>query len=208
MMARAASCPPAWRAASSAAAAIFSCSAGTPVSNGATSSSWPMTPVEATSTSRGLHPISFATSLQDCSALSRPSSPVAALALPELMTTARTLAQRPSPRCSRETVTGAAQNLLVVKTPAALTGSSNSTSARSRRWGFLRNPAWMPPAYTPAALATPPSGSTVSLGLFSFIRSPCREAARRTACINSRGPAVPSPGALPDATAWPTPRIL
>ena len=69
-----------------------------PVLNGVTSSSWPMTPVEATSTCSGAQPSVSATILQVVSAHSRPSSPVAALALPELMDMARTLAQPAAPR--------------------------------------------------------------------------------------------------------------
>ena len=151
MMARAAAAPPAGESCSTA--------AGTPVSNGAMSSCWPMTPVEARSTCSGSHPNIWETMSQVSRATARPGSPVAALALPELTATAWTRPQLSAPRCSRHTVTGAAQNRLVVNTPAALTGRSAASSAKSARSGLRRKPAWMPAALKPRALVTPPSGT-------------------------------------------------
>ena len=128
--------------------------AGTPSSNGSKSSSTPMTPVEATSTSEGSQPSSAATSSAVRLAVARPGSPVAALALPELRTTARAW---PSATCSRLTTTGAAQKRLVVKVPAATQVSSAATSAMSRRLGSRRNPACRPAARMPSAAQTPPA---------------------------------------------------
>ena len=140
--------------AASGVAARASAAAGTPVSNGPKLSSWPMTPVEATSTSAGLQPSVAATRSAVRRAVARPGSPVAALAFPELRMTARA---RPSATCSRETMTGAAQKRLVVKVPAATQVWSATTRAMSRRLGSRRKPACRPAAETPAAAQTPPS---------------------------------------------------
>ena len=121
-----------------------------------------MTPVDATSTSSALQPSTCDTISQVSRATVSPGSPVAALALPELIATACTRPQPVPPRCERETVTGAAQNRLVVKVPAAATGRSARTRAKSPRSGFLRKPAWTPAAMNPAALVTPPSGTARS----------------------------------------------
>ena len=95
--------------------------------------------------------------------------PVAALALPELSTTARAL---PDAACPRDTSTGAAQKRFRVKAAAQTHVSSAATSARSFRLGLRRNPADMPAARMPSAAQTPPSqaenpmlsGSVVPLG--------------------------------------------
>ena len=76
----------------------------------------PMTPVEATTTSVGAQPIAFAVTAAISRASAIPGAPVAALAQPALITTARA---RPAARCSRDTITGAAWARLVVKTAAA-----------------------------------------------------------------------------------------
>ena len=128
--------------------------AGTPASKGATGSGTPITPVEAMSTSCASQPSSSATICAERRATARPGSPVAALALPELSTTARA---RPRAARSRLRATGAAPKRLVVKAPATTQASSATTRARSRRLGFLRNPAETPEARTPAAAQTPPS---------------------------------------------------
>ena len=118
-----------------------SCNAGTPVSKGAISSCWPMMPVEATSTSSGMQPTVEATMPAVLRAFSSPTDPVAALAMPELITMARAKPYPTPSRCSRETVTGAAQNTFWVNTPAAGHSSSASTNAMSRRLGSSRKPA-------------------------------------------------------------------
>ena len=137
---------------SSAAAAM-----GTPVVKCSSESGTPMTPVEHSSTSSASHPSSRATSSAVERATSQPGAPVEALALPELSTTARA---RPSATCSRETCTGAAQNLFCVKVAAQTHVSSAATKARSRRLGSPLNPAAMPAARTPSAAHTPPSQPT------------------------------------------------
>ena len=87
-----------------------------------------MTPVEQTRTSRGRAPSSPATRSAVSRASAIPAAPVAALAFPLLRTTART---RPDRRRSRDSTTGAACTWFVVKTPAAGTGRSATTRARS-----------------------------------------------------------------------------
>ena len=128
--------------AASGVAARASAAAGTPVSNGPKLSSWPMTPVEATSTSAGLQPSVAATRSAVRRAVARPGSPVAALAFPELRMTARAQAVG---RCARgRRSTGAAQKRLVVKVPAATQVWSATTRAMSRRLGSRRKPARRP----------------------------------------------------------------
>ena len=79
----------------------------------------PIRPVEQTRTSLRSQPRASAASAAVPSATSRPGSPVAALALPELRTTA---AAFPAARWRRLSWTGAAATRLVVNTPAAVTG--------------------------------------------------------------------------------------
>ena len=93
----------------------------TPSSTFSTGSFWPMTPVEHTNTSSSPRPSSFSASVSTVLASLMPCSPVAALALPLLMTTARAL---PFFRISRSRMTGAAQNLLVVNMAAQEAGCS------------------------------------------------------------------------------------
>ena len=93
-----------------------------------------MRPVWHTSTSVVAQPTACAVSSHIRSASARPCSPVAALALPELRTTA---AARPSARCRRLICTGAAATRLLVNTPAAVTGAP-STVATIARSGVAR----------------------------------------------------------------------
>ena len=145
------------RAASSAAWAeeqSLCASSGTLRSNGASGSSAPMTPVDATSTSWGLHPTARATSSHSASAQRRPGSPVAAFAMPELRTMARAA---PPAACLRLTCTGAAQKRFCVNVAAQTLPSSATTRARSPLAGSCLKPACMPAARMPAAAHTPPS---------------------------------------------------
>ena len=111
-MAVAAASPPAASALSAVA------SFGIPDSTGSIGIGIPISPVEQTSTSRGAQPSDSAVSSAMRSASRRPASPVAALALPELSTTA---AARPSWRWMRLICTGAAATRLDVNTPVAAT---------------------------------------------------------------------------------------
>lgn len=92
-----------------------------------------MIPVEATSTSSSRQPSSPAARLAERRATSRPFSPVSALALPELISTARTNPNETRRRWSRDTSTGAALNALCVNSAAQGQGMSADTSAQSRR---------------------------------------------------------------------------
>jgi hypothetical protein len=92
---------------------------GIPTSMGSIGNGTPINPVEHTSTSWGEHPRLSAVTSHIRRASCRPGSPVAALALPELRTTA---AARPSTRCSELTWTGAACTRFVVNMAAAGTG--------------------------------------------------------------------------------------
>ena len=87
----------------------------------------------------------------------RPPAPVSALALPLLITTART----PSPgAAAAASCTGAAWARLTVKQPAAEHGTSLTTSARSFRAGLI--PAWSPAKRKPLGSftdETPGAGS-------------------------------------------------
>ena len=106
---------------------------GTPRSNGSTGRCEPMIPVEATSTSSSRQPSSSDANLAERRATSRPFSPVSALALPELISTARTKPNETRRRWSRDTSTGAALNALCVNSAAQGQGTSADTSAQSRR---------------------------------------------------------------------------
>ncbi len=77
-----------------------------------------MTPVENGSTSCAAQPSSRATAAQQARASAMPRLPVPALALPALISRARVVAV-PRARCSRQTITGAAQKRFCVNTPAA-----------------------------------------------------------------------------------------
>ena len=119
----------------------------------------PMTPVEHTSTSWGLQLSADATSAVMASAFRMPGSPVAALELPELTMTAR--AESEGTRW-RDTMTGAPQTLLVVKTPAAAAGRSETKSARSG----------LPLALMPQVVpeAEKPDGREVGIGVLLGVR--------------------------------------
>ena len=119
---------------------------------GAIGSGIPMRPVEQTRTSVGATPSPFPASSHVRRASSRPRSPVAALALPELSTTA---AARPSARWARVTWTGAAVARLVVNTPAALTARRSVVATIDRSGapdGFT--PHTSPPASNPGTAVT------------------------------------------------------
>ena len=93
-----------------------------------------MTPVEAGSTWRSSTSRALATAAQETSVARIPGLPVQALAQPLLAS--RTCA-RPAAMRSRATRTGAACTRLVVKTAAAGTGRSATTTPRSRPGRFL-----------------------------------------------------------------------
>ncbi|KAF5055375.1 hypothetical protein DSECCO2_378280 [anaerobic digester metagenome] len=93
-----------------------------------------MTPVEQTNTSSSPRPSSFSASVSTSFASRMPCSPVAALAFPLLMTIARAF---PFFKISRSRITGAAQNLLVVKQAAQEAGNSEYRTATSG-FSFLR----------------------------------------------------------------------
>ena len=80
-----------------------------------------ITPVENGSTSSGAQSMSRATATHSARASAKPRSPVPAFALPALTTSARKslTAACCRARCSRHTVTGAAQKRFCVNTPAA-----------------------------------------------------------------------------------------
>ena len=109
-----------------------------------------ITPVENGSTCSALQLNMFATSAQVARAATNPGSPVPALAFPVLTTSART--PSPAARCSRATITGAAQKRLCVKTPATVVWGAKCTSSKSLRPGFL-----MPASAVP--ISTPLTGS-------------------------------------------------
>src|SRR5262249_19782088 len=92
-------------------------------------------------------------------------SPVQALAQPLLTTTARATPPERD-RCSRETTTGAALALLVVKTAAACAGASETSSARSARPLALM-PALIPAARNPRGTVTPPAGACALAAIYA-----------------------------------------
>ena len=89
---------------------------------------WPMMPVEATRTSSGRQPSTRAATSAVRLAFASPVSPVAALALPALMTIARMLDDGTR---ARSHFTGAAHTRFVVNVPAAEQGPSATIAARS-----------------------------------------------------------------------------
>src|SRR5574340_141422 len=105
-----------------------------------------ITPVENGSTCSAPMPMIPATASQVRRARSRPSSPVPALALPVLITSARISALA---RCCLHRMTGAAQKRFCVNTPATRLPGASSISVMSRRPGFLM-PAEAMPRRTPA----------------------------------------------------------
>ena len=106
----------------------------------------PMTPVDAVSTALAGIRSCLAAASQTVLTSSSPSGPVSALALPLLITTARSCSAGRRFSASR---TGAALARFCVKQPAAEQGVSLYTSARSLRFGLM--PAWMPAQRNPFA---------------------------------------------------------
>ena len=125
----------------------LSIAAGSPAISRSTGRGSMITPVENGRTWAGSKPRSFASASHVVRAASRPASPVPAFALPVLTTSARTPA--PAARCSRQTVTGAAQKRLRVKTPPTDAPSATRTTRTSLRLAF-RIPASAQPSSTPA----------------------------------------------------------
>ena len=115
---------------------IGSCSRITPVENGST---WPAS-----------RPSNLATSAQVALALARPCSPVPALALPVLTTSARIGAPPflTASRLALLTCTGAAQKRFRVNTPETVAPSASFMIRTSLRFGFLM-PASAKPISTP-----------------------------------------------------------
>ena len=111
-------------------------SAGMPAAMGASSSGSPITPVDATMTSRAAMPSASPTSAAVSSAIAAPFQ-LQVLALPLLQMTACAL---PSARCALVTVSGAPLTRFVVYTAAARAGTLLAMSARSRRRRFGRMP--------------------------------------------------------------------
>src|SRR5262245_31052292 len=129
-----------------------------------------ITPVENGSTSSTSQPRWPASASQTCSARLMPSSPVPALALPVLTTSACTAFFT----FLRARTTGAAQKRFCVNTPATVVPGARRITSRSLRPGF----------FTPA-IATP--RSTPGIGS----RESAFGSSRLTATIN-RGDSVPS----------------
>src|SRR5919197_2796619 len=115
-----------------------------------------MTPVEAVSTAPFWMPSACATAARSAWTSSRPPGPASALALPEFARTARIPSAGTRGRASS---TGAAVALLVVKTPAAAAGTSETTRATSRRCGF--SPAAAPANRKPFGILTPSTSEQV-----------------------------------------------
>ena len=123
--------------------------AGKPASMRSTGRGSMITPVEKGSTCAGCKPSNPAAAALVARARARPSWPVPALALPVLITMARTpFTEAAEARCSRHTCTGAAQKRLRVKTPATAVPSSSRNTVRSLR-PTLRIPASATPMRTP-----------------------------------------------------------
>ena len=141
-IASAAASPPSGESASAA--------ASTPASRRSIGSLGPITPVERTITSSGRSARRSATRAAVARASSSPGAPVAALATPAFTTTACGSA---SPRCLRETVTGAAWTRFRVHMAQPTAGPSERTSATS---GLPdgRIPAETPEAAKPDAAVT------------------------------------------------------
>ena len=119
-----------WAAASSASgeSSSFRTISGMPFMIFSTGRNLPMQPVLETKTSLTGQP-SVSASLQAVAlASSKPLSPVAALALPELTMTARNV---PPLRCSLHKMTGAAQQRFCVKVAAAVAPFGQTRSVRS-----------------------------------------------------------------------------
>jgi hypothetical protein len=127
--------------------------AGSAATSRSTGSGSMITPVEYGSTWSTGQPTSLAAAAQVACASASPRSPVPALALPALITSARSAP--PAARCSRHTITGAAQNRFRVNTPAAAVPGSHTTTTTS-----LRSQVLMRAAAEPSAM--PGTGSSES----------------------------------------------
>src|SRR5437867_11680965 len=116
-------------------------------------SGYMITPVENGSTSWLEQPRSVATAAQLLRAYASPSSPVPALALPALTSSARTAL--PRSRCSRQTVTGAAQKRFFVNSPAACAPEATLISSKSSRDHDLIRAAAVPSVYPAPRVVVP-----------------------------------------------------
>ena len=94
-----------------------------------------ITPVENGKIWLALQPSKPASAAQQVRASIKPCSPVPALALPVLTSSARI--PPGDERCSRATVTGAAQKRFLVNTPATLAPSHNCITNKSLRFSLL-----------------------------------------------------------------------
>src|SRR5665811_971439 len=116
-------------------ARMFATAPGKPAAILATGNCSMITPVENGNICDALQPSKPARAAQVVRASCKPCSPVPALALPVLTSSAR----MPSAcaRCSRATITGAAQKRFLVNTPATRAPSHNCITSRSLRLGRL-----------------------------------------------------------------------
>ncbi len=126
----------------------------------ASSSTTPMTPVEASITSRWRQPSSFAAEAAVRRAASAPALPVKALAHPALTTRARA-SPPPLPSWARHQSTGAEPTACWVNTPAQVVPSAKRMSSTSSRT-CLYIPAWATESSTPATGAI--SGNATASG--------------------------------------------
>lgn len=133
------------------AALRFASAAGSPAFRRSIGSGSRITPVENGSTCAASRPARRASSAQVSRVFARPGSPVPAFALPVFTTSARMPAPpaRTFARCSRHTITGAAQKRFSVNTPATVAPSSTEMTSTSLRFG-LRMFASAQPSVTPA----------------------------------------------------------
>src|SRR5688572_5924573 len=120
---------------------------GMPATMRSTGSGSMITPVDSGSTCAWCTPSASPTAAHTARALSRPASPVPALATPVFTTIARGL-KCSLARCDLQTFTGAAAKRLRVKTPATRAPSSRASSSKSFRLG-LRTCALAMPRRTP-----------------------------------------------------------
>lgn len=124
----------------------------TPASSASIGTGWPITPVDATTTSPEEMPSTSPTFSAVSCTCTKPSGPVQTFAEPELSTTAETT---PSLTTCRDHTTGCPTTRLVVNTPApTCAGPSFTTRARSGRPEGL-SPATTPDARNPAGAVTP-----------------------------------------------------
>ena len=115
------------------------CAAGSEATTRSTGNGSMITPVENGSTCSAVQPTRRAALAQVARAASSPCSPVPALALPALITSARKSSRRSccAWRCARQITTGAAQKRFCVKTPAAIEPGSATISTTSSRIQLL-----------------------------------------------------------------------